>query len=65
MIKTKKPRSLYHLARLLGRDFKAVSKDVSLLEKFGFIDFHRGKTGKREAKVPVLAIDQLNIVVEF
>lgn len=62
-LKTNKPKSIYQLAKLLGRDFKSVSEDVNLLEKFGFIEFHAGKTGKREAKMPVLAIDKLNIVL--
>jgi len=64
-LKTKKPRSIYHLAKLLGRDIKAVDKDIKLLEKFGFIEFHRVKIGKREAKMPVLGIDQLNIIVDL
>ena len=35
--KLKKPESIYALAKLLGRDFKAVRKDIRLLEEFGFI----------------------------
>jgi predicted transcriptional regulator len=62
-LKEKKPKSIYHLAKILGRDFKSVSQDVNLLEKFGLIEFHASKTGKREAKTPVLAIEKLNIVL--
>jgi len=65
ILKTKKPTSLYQLAKLLGRDFKAVTKDIKLLEKFGFIEFYRSKHGKRISKTPILAIDQLNIVMTF
>ena len=38
VIKTKKPESIYDLAKILGRDFKSVSDDVKLLEKIGFLD---------------------------
>jgi predicted transcriptional regulator len=63
LLKNKKPKSIYALAKMLGRDFKSVSQDVNTLEKFGFIEFHAGKTGKRESKMPVLAIEKLNIVL--
>jgi len=62
-IKTKKPNSIYELAKFLKRDFQSVSEDIRLLEKFGLVEFHHGKTGKRESKIPVLAVDQLNIVL--
>lgn len=63
IIKTKKPSSIYQLAKLLSRDIKAVEKDLKLLEKFGFIEFYRNKKGKRDSKTPKLAVDQLNIIV--
>jgi predicted transcriptional regulator len=64
-LKQKKPKSIYSLAKILGRDFKSVSDDVKILEKFGFIEFHEGKTGKRAAKMPVLVLDQLDIVLNI
>ena len=63
-LKVKKPKSIYNLAKILGRDFKSVSEDVNLLEKFGFVEFHTKKTGKRESKMPVLSVEKLNIVLE-
>lgn len=65
ILKSKKPKSIYQLAKFAGRDFKSVTEDINLLEKFGLIDFHRTKIGKREAKTPVLTVDQLNIVMTF
>ncbi|MBM3233357.1 ArsR family transcriptional regulator [Candidatus Pacearchaeota archaeon] len=62
-LKTKKPGSLYHLAKLLGRDFKAVHEDLKLLERFGFIELIFEKTGKRERIKPVVVIDTLNIKI--
>src|SRR3989344_1356339 len=37
-IKTKKPKSIYALAKLLNRDFKSVFEDVYLLERLCIID---------------------------
>jgi len=37
-IKNENPNSIYHLAKILKRDFKSVSDDLKLLERFGFID---------------------------
>lgn len=62
-LKNEKPKSIYHLAKIIGRDFKSVRDDVKFLEKFGFIEFHSGKTGKRESIIPVLVVDKINLVV--
>ncbi|NPE27048.1 hypothetical protein HNV12_03535 [Methanococcoides sp. SA1] len=64
-LKTKNPNSIYALAKLLKRDFKSVREDVKVLERFGFIEFHSEKTGKREALKPVLVIDKLQIIIEI
>jgi len=62
-IKTKKPSSIYKLAKILNRDFKSVNEDIKMLEKFGFIDLLAEKTGKRERLKPVLVIDSIHINV--
>lgn len=64
VLKTKNPDSLYHLAKLLGRDFKAVHDDLKLLERFGFVDLVAEKTGKRERLRPVLAVESLVIKIK-
>ena len=64
-LKHKEPKSIYALSKLLGRDFKSTREDVKVLERFGFIEFHSEKTGKREALRPVLIIDKLEIVIEI
>lgn len=64
-IKTKKPNSIYNLAKILDRDFKSVSEDIKLLQRFGFIEMISEHTGKRERLKPVLAIDTLNITVKI
>ena len=66
-IKEKKPSSIYLLAKYLGRDFKAVRKDISILEHFGIIKLVKTKAkGKeRESLMPVLSLDSLQINVNF
>lgn len=63
-IKTKNPGSIYELAKMLDRDFKSVSDDINLLEKFGFIDLISEKTGNRERLKPVLVIDTISIKIK-
>lgn len=63
VIKTKEPNSIYHLAKILERDFKSVRDDLQLLSRFGFIDFISEKKGNRQRLKPVLAIDSINIQI--
>lgn len=64
-IKTKQPNSIYELAKLLARDFKAVRHDIRLLEKFGFIELITVRKDNREKLKPVLAIDELIIKINI
>ncbi len=64
-IKTKKPSSIYALAKSLGRDFKSVNDDIRLLEKFGFVDLIAEKTGKRERLKPILAVESIHINIKI
>lgn len=64
-IKKDKPRSIYSLSKLLKRDFKTVSDDVKLLERFGFIDLIKEKNGQRVMLRPVIAVDSLNIIINL
>ena len=60
-LKTKKPKSIYDLAKILERDFKSVYSDLKFLERFGFIEFYSEKKGKRESLRPVLKINSLKL----
>jgi len=64
-IKEKKPSSIYELAKILGRNFKAVSDDLKLLERFGFIEFIEEKTKNRVRHKPEVIIDSLIINVKI
>lgn len=63
-LKTKKPTSIYNLAKILKRNFKSVNDDIKLLEKFGFIDLISEQTGKRERLKPVLVVDSIQINIQ-
>lgn len=65
IVKSKKPASIYALAKFLGRDFKSVSEDIKLLERFGFIEMVSEKTGKRERLRPVIIADSIHIHVKI
>lgn len=65
VLKTKKIKSIYDLAKTLKRDFKSVYQDLKILERFGFIEFHSEKKGDRESLKPVLKISSLNLVISI
>ncbi|MEA3414321.1 MAG: hypothetical protein U9Q99_02235 [Nanoarchaeota archaeon] len=64
-IKYKKPRSIYHLAKILGRPFKAVFDDIKLLERVGFIELIAEKDKKRIRHKPEIIVDQITIHVKI
>tara|TARA_B100000315_G_C14293058_1_gene458305 strand:- start:62 stop:421 length:360 start_codon:yes stop_codon:yes gene_type:complete len=64
-IKVKKPGSIYQLAKFLGRDFKSVSEDVKLLERFDLIEMVSEKTGNRERLKPIITTDTINISLKI
>ena len=65
IIKTKQPASIYELAKLLGRDFKAVRQDIKLLEEFGFIELMSSYKNGRERLRPVIDVDKLIININL
>lgn len=62
-IKYKHPKSIYELAKILQRDFKAVQEDIKLLERFGFIDLISEHSGKRKRLKPILIVDEIHIKI--
>lgn len=63
--KTKQPDSIYKLAKLLGRDFKAVRHDIRLLEQFGFIELIASHKQGRERLKPIVDTDQVVITLNL
>ena len=64
-IQEKNPASIYVLAKQLGRDFKAVRKDLKVLEHFGVIKLVKTNNKKRTSLKPVLNLDSLQINISF
>ena len=63
--KTKQPASIYELAKLLGRDFKAVRQDIRVLEQFGFVELISSHKHGRERLRPIVDADQVVITVNL
>ncbi len=51
-IKTRRPRSIYELARMVGRDLKNVQEDIRILERHGLVRIAKRPRGTRPVKVP-------------
>ncbi len=64
-IKTKKPASIYSLAKIVGRDFKAVRYDIKLLEYFGIVELISSHKQGRELLTPIIDIDELVININL
>ena len=58
ILKTKKPKSIYALAKLLKRDFKNVYDDVSFLSQLGILSIEENKKGRKQ-KRPKLICTQI------
>lgn len=65
VLKTQQPDSIYKLAKILKRDFKAVRIDIQLLERFGFIEMVSEQSGNRKRLKPILVIDSINLHLKF
>jgi len=62
-IRDQKPESISHLAEILKRDFRAVHRDVTLLEELGLIELIKGP-GKRGNIVTLKSCyDELQLIV--
>jgi len=64
-LKHKNPSSIYSLAKMLGKDFKSVSENLKILERFGFIEFISEKRGERESLKPILSTESVQIIVNI
>lgn len=65
VIKNHKPKSIYELAKILGRGFKTVNDDIKLLERIGFIELVEEKTKKRIRYKPEIVVDKITIHFEI
>ncbi len=64
-IRNENPKSIYELAKKLGRSFKSVSDDIKLLERFGFIELIEEKTKLRVRHRPEVVVDNILINIKL
>ncbi|MCK5609184.1 hypothetical protein KAR91_45340 [Candidatus Pacearchaeota archaeon] len=60
-IKVERPKSIYDLAKKLGRGFKSVNDDVKLLHRFGFVDLVKETDNNRVRYRPEIVVDTITI----
>ena len=52
-VRTKRPGSIYELAKIAGRDLKNIQDDLRLLERYGLVRIGHGRSsGKRKVRIP-------------
>ena len=64
-IKYRKPGSIYELAKMLSRPFKATFDDVKLLERFGFVKMVKEKDNNRMKNKPTILTDHMIIHIKI
>ena len=61
LIKEKSPRSIYGLAKLAGRSFPSVLKDVNILSKHGLVTLTKEKESPRHVVQPSVSYSAINL----
>lgn len=61
-IREHKPKSVYELAKILGRDLKNVKQDLKLLSEIGLVTLERRETDKKR-RIP--HVDYSKILLEI
>ncbi len=59
VIRTRKPESIYELAKILGRDRSSVMKDLEYLKLLGLVEFEELDRKKK----PIVTYDEIIIAV--
>lgn len=64
-IKEHNPESIYELAKILEKDQSNITKDVNLLEKYGFLEIEKKKKGERITSKPNFEGDSIEMVIKM
>jgi predicted transcriptional regulator len=63
-IRTKRPGSIYELAKIVGRDLKNVQDDLRLLERYGLVRMSHGRSsGKRKVRIPQAVFNEISLKI--
>ncbi len=63
VIREENPKSVYELAKILGRDRRNVVKDLELLEMIGLVEFVEEQKGRRKVKRPIVPYDEIDVSI--
>ena len=58
------PPSIHELAGLVGRDYKNVSTDITLLVRLGLVRLEVS-AGKGRAQTPTLPYDEIHVTIDL
>ncbi|MBI5884161.1 MAG: hypothetical protein HZB91_13785 [Elusimicrobia bacterium] len=61
LIKEKAPESIYRLAKLAGRSFPSMLRDVNLLSRHGLVKLRRIPASPRRSVHPEVGYDAINL----
>jgi len=61
VIKAESPKSLYELAKLTGRSFPSVARDVAILSQHGLIQLTKHAAAPRKTVQPEVRYDAINL----
>ena len=64
-IRNENPESIYQLAQMLGRDQGNVTKDVQMLEQYGFIKVAKTKEGNRTRSEPKAEAEEIEMIIKL
>lgn len=64
-IREKNPESIYQLAQMLNRDQGNVTKDVQILEQYGFIKITKTKDGNRVKSEPKAEAEEIEMIIKL
>ncbi|MEK6657913.1 MAG: ArsR family transcriptional regulator [Nitrospirota bacterium] len=62
VIKEKRPKSIYELAKLLNRNTKNVSQDIAYLREIGLVELKRTEE-KRERIIPFVGYELIDLQI--
>jgi predicted transcriptional regulator len=62
-IRDKKPDSISTVAKMVHRGFRAVYRDLLLLESLGLITFKKTKGKRGDLQAPISLVDELQLAV--
>ena len=63
-IRREKPRSIYELAKIVGRNLKNVQTDLQLLEQYGLVTLAESRSrANRRIKVPKVPSNEISLKI--